>query len=111
MLDNDDLLRARAQSELVEAHGEEAAGWALATWKRMSQIGLACGVADCRPHRLRDTFAVELLKKGTLLEDVSQLLGHSDVRVTQKYYSFWSLGRKRSLEDRLFQTLVKAQGD
>jgi integrase len=36
---------------------------------------------DCRPHRVRDTFAARLLTKGVPLEDVSKLLGHASVAV------------------------------
>ncbi len=34
---------------------------------RMQTIGERCGVEDCRPHRLRDTFAVRMLLKGIRL--------------------------------------------
>ncbi len=51
-------------------------------YNRMQTIGERCGVADCRPHRLRDTFAVRKLLGGFQLDDVSRLLGregHRDV--------------------------------
>lgn len=38
-----------------------------------------------RIHDLRHTFASFLVKEGVPLYHVSQLLGHSDVRITQKY--------------------------
>ncbi len=34
-----------------------------AVYERLHAVGKACGVDDCRPHRLRDTFAVRLLVK------------------------------------------------
>lgn len=43
-----------------------------------------CGL-QCRIHDLRHTFASLLVKKGVPLYHVSQLLGHSDTRITQKY--------------------------
>ena len=43
LMDNDELLRSRAQRELIETHGEEAAGWALTTWKNEIAIG-ACAL-------------------------------------------------------------------
>ena len=58
-------------------------------YSRMQTIGAHCGVSDCRPHRLRDTFAVRMLLKGLPLEDVSRLLGHSSVKVTETYYAKW----------------------
>lgn len=50
-------------------------------------------------HQLRDTFAVELLTAGIPIEDVSQLLGHSDIKVTQKHYNPWVKGRQDRLEE------------
>jgi integrase/recombinase XerD len=37
-------------------------------------------------HRLRDTFAVDLLEKGVPLEEVSKLLGHESIKTTEKSY-------------------------
>jgi integrase len=56
---------------------------------RMKAIGERCGVADCRPHRLRDSFAVKKLLRGFQLDDVSRLLGHSSVKVTEAYNAKW----------------------
>jgi integrase len=50
-------------------------------------------------HQLRDTFAVELLLASVLLEDVSRLLTHESILVTQKHYSPWVKERKKQLED------------
>ena len=75
---------------------------------RMQTIGDRCGVADCRPHRLRDTFAVRKLLGGFQLEDVSRLLGHSSVKVTEMYYAKWVASRKRRLERLVAESLVNA---
>jgi integrase/recombinase XerD len=45
-------------------------------------------------HRLRDTFAVDLLTKGVPMEEVSRLLGHTSIRTTEKSYAKWSKGRQ-----------------
>jgi integrase len=75
-------------------------------WKRMQTIGSRCGVGDCRPHRLRDTFAVRALLRGMQLEDVSRLLGHSSVKVTEAYYAKWVTSRTQRLERLLAESLV-----
>jgi integrase/recombinase XerD len=75
---------------------------------RMQTIGERCGVEDCRPHRLRDTFAVRKLLAGFQLEDVSRLLGHSSVKVTETYYAKWVTSRKRRLERLVAESLVNA---
>jgi integrase/recombinase XerD len=77
---------------------------------RMQTIGERCDVADCRPHRLRDTFAVRRLLGGFQLDDVSRLLGHSSVKVTEMYYAKWVAARKRRLERMVAESLVNPQG-
>jgi len=48
-------------------------------------------------HMMRDTFAVEYLVAGMPLEEVSRLLGHSSVVITQKHYAPWVLERQQRL--------------
>jgi len=45
-------------------------------------------------HRLRDTFAVDLLAKGVPLEEVSRLLGHTSIKTTERSYAKWSKSRQ-----------------
>jgi integrase/recombinase XerD len=47
-----------------------------------------------RSHRLRDTFAVDLLEKGVPLEEVSKLLGHTSIKTIEKSYAAWVQGRQ-----------------
>jgi integrase/recombinase XerD len=42
-------------------------------------------ITNGHAHRFRDTFAVELLLKGTPMERVSILLGHRRMRITEKH--------------------------
>ena len=51
-----------------------------------------------RSHRLRDTFAVDLLEKGIPLEEVSKLLGHESIRTTERHYAKWVKGRQDRLD-------------
>jgi len=55
-------------------------------------------------HRLRDTFAVDLLEKGVPLEEVSKLLGHESIKTTERHYSKWMKGR----QDRLDRLVTEA---
>ena len=73
---------------------------------RMRTIGERCGVPDCRPHRLRDTFAVRALLRGIPLEDLSRLLGHSSVKVTEMHYAKWTRARKARLERLMHESLT-----
>lgn len=89
-------------------YGSPTAGYGLGyqVYDRMKTIGSRCGIEDCRPHRLRDTFAVNALQRGVPLEDVSRLLGHSSIKVTERYYAKWVPARKRRLEDTVAKSLV-----
>ena len=39
----------------------------------------------CHPHMFRDTFAVEMLLAGVPIDQVSTLLGHSSVKITERH--------------------------
>jgi integrase len=60
-----------------------------------------------RSHMLRDTFAVEMLLAGVPLEDVSRLLTHKSVRITEKYYAPWVKARQQQLEDKAVAAMQK----
>jgi len=85
--------------------GTDPTPLAQAVYERMQGIGARVGIADCRPHRLRDTFAVRALLRGMQLEDVSRLLGHASVKVTETYYTKWIASRKRRLERLVAESL------
>ena len=51
----------------------------------------------CFPHMMRDTFAVEMLLAGVPIDQVSMLLGHSSVKITEKHYSPWVKARQDQL--------------
>jgi len=55
-------------------------------------------------HRLRDTFAVDLLQKGVPMEEVSKLLGHESIRTTEKSYAKWVKGRQDRLDALVTET-------
>lgn len=60
-----------------------------------------------RSHMLRDTFAVELLLQGMPLEDVSYLLTHDSVKMTEKYYAKWITRRRDKVHADLLTALGK----
>ncbi|MCC7340602.1 MAG: tyrosine-type recombinase/integrase [Bryobacterales bacterium] len=86
---------------------------AQAVYERMKDIGKRCTdtdgnpapVEDCRPHRLRDKFATDRLTEGYALEDVSKLLYHSTISVTERYYAPWVKDRKKRLQKMLYESL------
>jgi integrase/recombinase XerD len=58
-------------------------------------------------HRLRDTFAVDLLEKGVPLEEVSKLLGHESIKTTERHYAKWVKGRQDRLDNLVTGTWKK----
>jgi integrase len=54
----------------------------------------------------RDTFAVGLLLAGVPIEQVSKLLGHKSIKVTEKHYSPWVMARQEQLEQSVQKSWV-----
>jgi len=52
----------------------------------------------CHPHMFRDTFAVEMLLAGVPIDQVSLLLGHASVKITEKSYSPFVKARQVQLQ-------------
>ncbi len=62
------------------------------------------GGQHMRSHRLRDTFAVDLLQKGVPMEEVSKLLGHTSIKTTERYYAKWCKGRQERADSLVTST-------
>lgn len=70
--------------------------------RRLFQLAKIPGHA----HRFRDTFATELLLARVPIEQVSILLGHQSVRITERHYSPWVRSRQEQLEADIQRALV-----
>lgn len=69
-------------------------------WKlfKLAKICLPDGTAKrCHPQMFRDTFAVELLLAGNPIDQVSLLLGHSSVKITERHYAPFCKARQLQL--------------
>jgi len=77
----------------------------VADWQRsLRKLFEIAEVKGAHPHRFRDTFAVELLLAGVPIDQVSILLGHSSVKITEKSYSPWVKARQEQLEAAVMKT-------
>jgi integrase/recombinase XerD len=71
------------------------------SWNRVFQKLFSAAeppIVGGHAHRFRDTFAISLLLKGVDLANVSVLLGHSSIKVTERHYSPWVKARQEQLE-------------
>jgi site-specific recombinase XerD len=60
-----------------------------------NQVVKEAGLRGITPHKVRHTFATLLLQAGAELSVVSELLGHSDVNITKRFYVHVVEGLKR----------------
>lgn len=82
-------------------------------WKlfKLAKILLADGTPKrCHPHMFRDTFAVELLLAGNPIDQVSLLLGHSSVKITERHYAPFCRARQQQLTTAVKRAWKKANG-
>jgi integrase/recombinase XerD len=75
---------------------------AIGKWqRRLQRLFELAGIQGGHAHRFRDTFSIGLLQAGIPLDRVSVLLGHRNVRITEKHYSAWVRERQEQLESDL----------
>ncbi|NPA40576.1 MAG: site-specific integrase, partial [Thermodesulfobacteria bacterium] len=73
------------------------------------QLERACrkaGLKKVFPYMLRHTFAVLCLKSGIDIYDLKEMLGHSDIKTTERYLHTTGIHLKQSIE-KLNQTISK----
>jgi site-specific recombinase XerD len=91
-------------------NGQSKLNTKIGFWRnRISKVFKRAKITGGHTHRFRDTFAVSLLEAGVSLENVSTLLGHQSLRVTQKHYAPWVRTRQDAL-DRAVQAALASVG-
>ena len=51
----------------------------------LKAIGMVIGIERLHSHMARHTFATWMLSNGSKIENVSKMLGHTDIKMTQRY--------------------------
>lgn len=67
----------------------------------LQELGDTIGIPGLRPHRFRDSFAVNCLIRGMSFEHLSELLGHKSIKTTRDHYAPFVKSRKDFLETQL----------
>ncbi len=97
----------RRNTEYFFWTGDSKPATATGKWRnRLAKVFKLAKVEGGHTHRFRDTFAVELLLRGVPIDQLAILLGHSSVRITERYYAPWVKSRQERLEQ-----LVRAGWD
>ena len=79
--------------------GQCSRGTVARDWhSKLAKLFKVAGIPNEHPHRFRDTFAVEQLLAATPIDQVSALLGHSSIKVTERHYAPWVKARQEQME-------------
>ena len=66
--------------------------------RRLQRVKREAGVDGFHLHKVRHALAIELPLAGTMIQEVSTMLGHSSVIITERYYFAWDRSRHSRLE-------------
>jgi integrase/recombinase XerD len=108
---NDALARLPVRGSHYFLNGESTKRETVPKWwsKRLKEVFTLAKVPNGHAHRFRDTFAVSLLERGVPIEQVSVLLGHQNIKITQKHYNPWVKSRQEKLEELVRATWIPEQ--
>lgn len=89
---------------LATASGRPVDGANFYHWLR--QLGEGVGIENCYPHRLRHSLATLMFNDGVELRTVSDVLGHSSVRITGDIYAAVLPATRSDALDRFAEQVV-----
>jgi len=104
-----EILKSRnGHSEFVFTYGEKRMG---DVQNGFSKACARAGVEDFHFHDLRRTFATRLMQNGFDIYKISQLLGHADVKMTQRYINWQSDDGTEAVESLDRQRNIQGMGE
>lgn len=72
--------------DVLERHGWNVPKMSNQRYNQMLKaIGMVIGIPNLHSHMGRHTFATWMLSQGARIENVSRMLGHKDITITQRY--------------------------
>ena len=73
--------------EVLERYGMTVPSLSNQVYNReLKEVGMACGITTpLHSHLARHTFATYMLRNGVKIENLSKMLGHSNIKQTQRY--------------------------
>jgi integrase/recombinase XerD len=88
--------------------GQCSRGTVARDWQsKLAKLFNIAGIQNGHPHRFRDTFAIEQLLSGTPIDQVSALLGHCSIKVTERHYAPWVKARQEQMEANVIRSWQK----
>lgn len=88
----------KAGPVFINEHGERLTR--SRAWKRLLAVGARAGVVNVYPHRFRTTFANMFLTQGGDLGALKEIMGHEDIKTTERYAAFSQAQRALDQMDR-----------
>ena len=101
-----DIHRYRGAHSRFLFPGSGKSGHIRETRKTFRMIKELSGVNDLRPHDLRRSFATILYNQGESLSTIGKLLGHEDLRTTEKVYAHLQSDTLRTTSERFVEKLI-----
>lgn len=93
------LMHGRQGDRVLSNNGTTIDPRQLNKW--LTQAATAAGVEDAHPHRFRHTFGADGVSAGVEMRVLQELMGHSDISVTARYYTAVREDAKREATDQL----------
>ena len=91
-------LDAQGRYPFYDGKGNEQSYLTAYLNKPLRELGTSLCIFGLRPHRFRDSFAVNCLNARVTMDELQRYLGHKSRATTERYYNAFVDSRKEALE-------------